>query len=107
MQVCMYMQYHKQAPGAAGLSSQSIVGGRSAFYATEVVEPVFLGMISKNNVQWFFLVSEKIDVFTAFSGGRLQERNPLIRRLYYLGLVSAYAGLEATLILVNIIFHDN
>ena len=31
VRVCMYMQYHKQAPsGAAGLSSQLIVGSRGA-----------------------------------------------------------------------------
>ena len=64
-------------------------------------------MFSKNSVQWFFPVSEKVDVSAAFPGGRLQEKDPFIYRLCYLGLVSAYAALEATLVLVDLISHDN
>ena len=48
-------------------------------------------LFSKDSVQWFFPVSEKVDVSAALSGGMLQERDPLICRVYYLGSMSAYA----------------
>ena len=64
-------------------------------------------MFSTNSAQWILPASEEVDVSTAFSGGRLQVRDPLICNLDYLGLVFAYAGLEATLILVDPIAYDN